>query len=298
MSDPRGSGGVSSETRDPCGSDPLDVMGDLSARAPAGRIIDPVNDLDEFQKEELVMTAAIGTIVRGIHNYCDRWCERCPATSRCLVRIEELRRPVPEEPDGDESGMSLVLQSLRETHSLIESIMKEEGVEVSAEEMEEICREQTASQERVEQDVLVIRAMEYAQEASEWLRSRDSETEWDLPGDARIEDGLAVIRWYLSVIATKIHRAVESRLEADSGTSPRNPESARLMRNDADGSVKVALIGMDRSIRAWKDLIPDVALPGRDSDLIAKLEDLRKMSEDRFPRARAFLRPGLDSNYD
>ena len=22
--------------------------------------------------------------ISGIHNYCDRWCERCPLTSRCL----------------------------------------------------------------------------------------------------------------------------------------------------------------------------------------------------------------------
>ena len=22
-------------------------------------------------------------LISGIHNYCDRWCERCPYTSRC-----------------------------------------------------------------------------------------------------------------------------------------------------------------------------------------------------------------------
>jgi len=118
--------------------------------------------------------------------------------------------------------------------------------------------------------------MEYAQGASEWLRSRASETEWDPPGDARIEDGLAVIRWYLSVIATKIHRAVENQLQAESGTPVRGPEAVRDMRNDADGSVKVALIGMDRSIRAWKGQDPAVALPGRESNLIAQLKDLRR----------------------
>ena len=24
-------------------------------------------------------------LISGIHNYCDRWCERCPLTARCLV---------------------------------------------------------------------------------------------------------------------------------------------------------------------------------------------------------------------
>ena len=24
-------------------------------------------------------------LIPGIYNYCDRWCERCPFTSRCMV---------------------------------------------------------------------------------------------------------------------------------------------------------------------------------------------------------------------
>ena len=28
-------------------------------------------------------------LISGIYNYCDRWCERCPLTSRCLVYATE-----------------------------------------------------------------------------------------------------------------------------------------------------------------------------------------------------------------
>ena len=28
-------------------------------------------------------------LISGIYNYCDRWCERCPLTSRCLVYAAE-----------------------------------------------------------------------------------------------------------------------------------------------------------------------------------------------------------------
>ena len=27
--------------------------------------------------------------ISGVYNYCDRWCERCPLTSRCFVYATE-----------------------------------------------------------------------------------------------------------------------------------------------------------------------------------------------------------------
>ena len=30
-------------------------------------------------------------LISGIHNYCDRWCERCTFTTRCAVGIEETK---------------------------------------------------------------------------------------------------------------------------------------------------------------------------------------------------------------
>src|SRR5829696_7236004 len=32
--------------------------------------------------------------ISGIYNFCDRWCERCPLTSRCRVFAEERASPV------------------------------------------------------------------------------------------------------------------------------------------------------------------------------------------------------------
>ena len=38
----------------------------------------------EMNKEELLSLAKDPKFIPGIYNYCDRWCERCPFTSRCL----------------------------------------------------------------------------------------------------------------------------------------------------------------------------------------------------------------------
>ena len=37
-----------------------------------------------MDKEELLKRAKDPKYISGIYNYCDRWCERCQFTSRCL----------------------------------------------------------------------------------------------------------------------------------------------------------------------------------------------------------------------
>ena len=64
---------------------------------------------------------------------------------------------------------------------------------------------------------------------------------------------------------------------------------------DSDGSAKVALIGIDRSIAAWR--LMQLSLPERAESivpLILQLERLRSRLEKSFPEARDFVRPGFD----
>ena len=66
-------------------------------------------------------------------------------------------------------------------------------------------------------------------------------------------------------------------------------------QKDSDGSAKVALIGLDRSISAWMALRD--FLPERKDDLIdvlVQLDRLRRQIESDFPQARSFVRPGFD----
>ena len=42
-----------------------------------------------MQRRSLTELASNPDLISGIYNYCDRWCERCPLTSRCLVYATE-----------------------------------------------------------------------------------------------------------------------------------------------------------------------------------------------------------------
>ena len=64
---------------------------------------------------------------------------------------------------------------------------------------------------------------------------------------------------------------------------------------DHDGSAKIALIGIDRSHAAWLQAVEQGVISHADvQPFIADLIWLGDALERVFPKARAFLRPGLD----
>jgi hypothetical protein len=92
-----------------------------------------------------------------------------------------------------------------------------------------------------------------------------------------------IVQWYLFFISAKIHRAFYSLDEAEKNNS----------QSDSNGSMKIALIAIDRSIAAWSNLI-DRASFEQIRPVVAILEGLRRDCEHKFPGARDFLRPGFD----
>lgn len=65
---------------------------------------------------------------------------------------------------------------------------------------------------------------------------------------------------------------------------------------DSDGSAKIALIGIDRSLSAWGELAAQWEGPGAAiGKIVNQLTRMREMVEKEFPRARDFIRPGFDT---
>ena len=103
-----------------------------------------------------------------------------------------------------------------------------------------------------------------------------------------IDDTVEIIRWYQFQINIKLNRAVESASEEERSESTGHPK-------DSDGSAKVALIGIDRSLSAWNALLNRFTEhQDQIRHLIELMEDIRKRVEAHFPQARDFVRPGFD----
>ena len=66
-------------------------------------------------------------------------------------------------------------------------------------------------------------------------------------------------------------------------------------QRDRDGSAKIALIAVERSMHAWSSLFE--ILPEKEDDfleILAMLEKIKTMTIQEFPNAQAFVRPGFD----
>ena len=106
-----------------------------------------------------------------------------------------------------------------------------------------------------------------------------------------LEETIEVIRWYQYFISAKVIRAVRGQVEEEEEEYDEFPR-------DSDGSAKIALIAIDRSIGAWA-VIRQYITDGVEGviDVIALLDSMRQAVEKAFPRARSFIRPGFDTEH-
>jgi hypothetical protein len=225
-------------------------------------------------------------LISGVYNYCDRWCERCPLTSRCLVyATEQEDNDSPRSRDIRNEAFWRKLSALfQETRELIITWSQEAGFDLNGNSDDDDSRSKRKRQ-LVDNHPLTKAGKKYANAASDWFREFDQTVE-----ACDLEDAREVIQWYQYQIAVKTMRALSGRKEE----LEEDPEIMDFPK-DSDGSAKVALIGIDRSMAAWRMM--QLSLPDRVESivpLILQLERLRLRVEKSFPQARDFIRPGFD----
>lgn len=250
-------------------------------------------------------------LIEGIYNYCDRWCERCGFTSHCLsFKMDRATQAGRTPADHGGAGPRGYWDDPARSSALIRRLVEREarrldidldsaGALVEAEREERRRRRaaaragsalhQAGSAYGKAAQVLLERLRPALVHAADELRAqarlgagRAKEAASDL------HEALAVVQWYLFFIDGKLRRAVSARVD-------RARDGDDGLPSDADGSAKIALVAIDRSIGAWARLhrrLPSDA--DAILDLLVQLERLRRAVEREFPAARAFRRPGLD----
>jgi len=222
-------------------------------------------------------------LISGVYNYCDRWCERCPLTSRCLVyATEQEDNDWRENHDiRNEAFWKKLSKIFQDTREMINEWASDAGVNLTAP-IEDDHTHHKRKRQLVDNHPLTKAGKKYANAASDWFREFDQTIEINELG---VTDAREVIQWYQYQIAVKTIRALSGQNEEFEADFPK----------DSDGSAKVALIGIDRSIAAWRML--QLSLPEREESivpLILQLDSLGRRLEKGFPEARDFIRPGFD----
>ena len=209
--------------------------------------------------------------------------------------------------DNGESNADAFWDRLEETFRLtidmIRDIAEREGIDLDSVDEEGFRHDDEQREQAAHAHPLAVASRRYAEVADQWFQSRSDiftakgeelvqQAELALLGAdpaaeaGDLKDCADVLRWYQHQIHVKLLQALMSRdVDVDDD-----------MPTDADGSTKVALIALDRSIGArsrMREHFPDE----EDSILriLVDLDRLRRAAEREYPRARGFVRPGFDT---
>jgi len=261
-----------------------------------------------MDKEQLTKLAKDPKFISGIYNYCDRWCERCPFTSQCMnhaLSKDELDSP--ESKDMTNQAFWDTLHGIFQiTLEMVKDAAEEMGIDLIAIDQEEFAEQQKLVHKLVKDQPHTKAARAYVDMVNKWFDSNEdllqNKTEElltlaqaEIPGvridkDAlTIQDCLEIVRWYQYQIYVKLCRAASGMIRGEL-------EDVEYFPQDANGSAKVAIIGIERSISAWGGLLHQ--FPEQENpilDVLVALKKLLRQVDAAFPDARAFIRPGFDA---
>lgn len=260
-----------------------------------------------MDKEYIKRLAEDPKFIPGVYNYCDRWCERCPFTSRCMnFALSEEQFDDPQARDiKNEAFWQKLHEVFQVTLEMLKETAKEQGINLNCLDLHAAAEENKKINNIAKNHGCAHAAKTYAEMVKSWFDSSKDlfeEKADDLSLKARLElpdsdpvkeaaglkDTVDIIRWYQHFIYVKLLRAVRGSMEESSPSLDEFPK-------DSDGSAKIALIAMDRSIAAWGQMstyfpqCKDEIL-----DILVRLDRLRRKTEEIFSDARAFVRPGFD----
>ncbi|MFH1119296.1 MAG: hypothetical protein V1775_05695 [Bacteroidota bacterium] len=228
-------------------------------------------------------------IISGIHNYCDRWCERCGFTARCSVFAmgEEEERIRKENNEPEKNMAEYVGSMLQDAMDLLHDLAREHGIDFNA-----LDDDEADIRKPGKDNYLVRKSDEHSRWLFKWFGKNNKKIELTLARfkDSSnddyliLKDAIDVLKWYIHFIAVKFSRAVMTPVD-----------NSREGRSDNNGSAKIAIIAINRSIEALALLLR--FLPETEDSLLeglVRLERIKKRAIKDFPEALEFRRPGFD----
>lgn len=245
--------------------------------------------------------------IPGVYNYCDRWCERCPLADQCFSYQQELESDLDTDQPPMEDIANYVKEQLESATELLHEQAKLHGIDLDnlpdepieePKPIDEVFEENSAT--------LAALSMDYAKMASDWfkhnqllLHSKEEEINKllelgakDMKEIDRFRDAMEIVIWYMHFIAAKTRRAISGKKSFD-------PDFDEPIQNDYNGSAKIALIAVEKSLLAWQKIFDHLEETADDIiDLLQILAKIKKGIKELFPEAKAFIRPGFDAKKD
>lgn len=233
----------------------------------------------------------------GFHYFCDHRCWRCALSERCPVfirwkKLSKRRRALFAGPAGRVASVLAVSVEVTIEEAAVLSAEIERTMPLERKALERALEPAAVPGEsdvatHARQDPVVEKGAEYAQAC--WPALQTLRPLLSSKGDAAAVDAAERLEEMCATIASKVFRAISGTFNV--GADPNDVQS------DANGSAKVALLLIEESRQAWRELMaPGRAIAdGLPARFVAMLDALEAGLLQRFPRAFDFVRPGFDT---
>lgn len=266
-----------------------------------------------MSKKELKKLVEAG-FIPGIYNFCDKWCEKCTQQSNCLSFVmgkkmeEKLGKTIEEGLNAKNENIWAYLKNIFDsTYEILHDLAEERGIEMEdiyasedvdkglwSDEYNHALQEEENSDYLVATSDIIRICLIYeclSEDCLETIFGILDEKEWESGAKQEIETGEALdkINWYLDIIQAKVRRALLGFQQC------KHSLNAKIGKEDYNGSAKVALIGIEQSVKSWQILKQYCPAAEKEiSHILVILQQLVRDIEEQFPCARSFQRPGFD----
>jgi hypothetical protein len=247
--------------------------------------------------------------IEGVYNYCDRWCEKCKFTSNCLLFSQESKISTYEIlHNGDISNIGEIFQKE------IDKLSDEDGgfneFEIDGDNEDFFADEEFDSFGEEDEEVDFFNKSYHPVEelSNEYFRSAHLliialDKKYDLYSFAKeklndrffkkLHDNFEVFSWFHAFIHVKIKRALWGKNEM---SKEFDEEMKEISKYDMDGTAKIAIIGINRSINALNNLYSLLPEFSKEiTELLVIIGKILNLAETEFPDHNKFIRPGFDT---
>ncbi len=227
--------------------------------------------------------------IPSIHNYCDRWCERCRFTSRCRAYAMEMTIRI----DGFDGELARAAEDLPRDPAeewAGEDFLTEAEDALSDEEVEQEMLSRDVADAIAEVHPLTEAADGFARLAKPLIDAADTRVTAGGPESQVFRDSLEVLERYKYFVAVKVRRALSGR-----DNPPILDEDGRPFPSDADGSARIAYLTCATARDAARRLARiDPGLASLVAPFTQTADRVLDLIDEAFPDHRSFRRPGFD----
>ena len=246
--------------------------------------------------------------ISGIYNYCDRWCEKCSYTNRCLLFKREAERDIKhilndEDPNDPEVFAKDIADSIMETYEFINKKIEEEDFPEYFDEDdfdfddEEIIdgEENPPAGIRTVQHSLIDDSLTFFKEFNKYynlVKSKYPEEAEEKEGGNNLSENLSVIAWYSPQINVKSRSCIWGKNKL---TKVKNEMQKEIELDILNVNSRIAFVGIEKCINALtniyelkQDVQQETLL------LLSTAKKIKEMIANEFPNVFIYKRPYFD----